>query len=1188
MGRSTSAAKTIRCRRFLLVLALAIPVDAGAASYTPPASNRISMSLNGTWRFLNADSPGSEAPGFDDAAWSRVAVPHTWNNFDGQDGPATPYFRGVGRYRRHFTLPAGYDSRRLFLEFEGSNLVTDVWVNGVYAGRHQGGFTTFRFDVTAMIDFAAGNDNVIAVRVDNSNSAGIAPLAGDFTFFGGIYRDVTLVATDPLSAEMLDYGSAGVYLTQTNVSAVSADVEIRTLVSNGYTSARAFALRTVIVDAAGNIVATRVTRSTLAANAGAPVVQNVTIANPHLWDGRTDPYLYAVYVEIHDGDESGPVRDLAPPQPLGLRGYYLDPDQGFFLNGRYLDLHGVNRHQDRLDKGWAIAASDHDQDMKLIEQIGATAVRLAHYPHAQYFYSLADRNGVIVWAELPVVNGVGGGGFAANAQQQLIEMIRQNYNHPAIVFWSIGNEVKLDYWRPDPVAILTSLNALAKHEDPYRITTLASCCVNDTTDPTIAITDTVAYNNYFGWYYGSYDDFGAWADATHRALPARAIAVSEYGAGASVSMHAENPALSHTEEYQAKLHEAHWLAMKTRRYLWGKFVWNMFDFASDGRTEGDANGRNDKGLVTYDRGIRKDAFYWYQANWTAAPMVYITSRRWTERTVSTTTVRVYSNTDSVELFVNGVSAGTRSATGSPTRIFTWTNVALAAGANRVQAVGSGGGVTVADAVQWNLNGTGADALPPTIATAAAATPAVVSGTSTTLSALGADDAGESRLTYTWTTTGAPPAPVTFSVNGTNAAKTTVAIFTRAGSYTFQVAMRDAGGRAITSSVDVRVAPTLTAIRVVPAAAAVMRGSTQQFAAVAADQFAMTLASPPAFTWSANGGGSVNSTGLFTAGQTIGAGFAITAAAAGQTGTAAVSIVATAGFSAAINFQPGGAASFPGYVVDGGLPFGDRGNGLSYGWSQDATAAARDRNSVQSPDQRYDTLIHMGTLTWEIAVPNGTYRVRAVVGDPSYFDVNSRLTVEGTLAVNGAPSSTNPWLEGTVLVTVSDGRLTVGNQAGSYNKICFVEIAAVSPVRVDVGSAVNFSDGAGRVWQADQYGSGGTASYKPDAIANTLDDDLYRTYRFGNFTYAIPVANGTYDVTIKCIETWWEAPGQRIFSVAAEGSTRLANIDLYAVAGKFTAVERTFSVAVADGVLNLSFTASADNAIVSAIAILPRP
>ena len=706
IGRATA----VRMLLVPLLLTLGVPLDGRAAPYTPPASNRSSIALSGSWRFLKADGIGSEVPGFDDSRWSTVTVPHTWNSIDGQDGLAVggdlsgqSYYRGVGSYRRHFSVPVSYTGRRLFLQFDGASLVCDVWVNGIHVGRHEGGFTAFRFDVTTVLNTAAGNDNVITVKVDNVNAGEIAPLSGDFTFFGGLYRDVSLIATDPLSAEMLDYGSPGVYLSQSSVSQASANLEIKTLVRNNYPTTTAIAIRSVIVDATGNIVQTLIARATVAANSGGVVVQNTTIANPHLWDGRTDPYLYSVYVEIRQGDETGPVRDVVPAQPLGFRSYSLDPNQGFQLNGHYLDLHGVNRHQDRLNKGWAISQSDQDEDMRLIEEIGATAVRLAHYPHAQYFHHLADRNGLIVWAELPIVNGVGNQAFSTNVRQQLIEMIRQSYNHPSIVFWSLANEVLIDAWRGDPSPLLTELNALAKQEDPYRITTLAHCCGSDT-DATTNVTDTVGYNKYYGWYQGTYQSFGNWADTTHSATPTRAFAVSEYGAGASIFLHALNPGLdswNHTEEYQALLHEAHWLAMKTRTYLWGKFVWNMFDFASDLRGEGDTHGRNDKGLVTYDRATRKDAFYWYKANWTTAPMVYITSRRWTQRTVPTTEVKVYSNADFVELIVNGVSLGTLPATNQD-RIFIWRNVVLSNGANSVQAIGRAGTATVTDSVNWNL------------------------------------------------------------------------------------------------------------------------------------------------------------------------------------------------------------------------------------------------------------------------------------------------------------------------------------------------------------------------------------------------------------------------------------------------------------------------------------------------------
>jgi beta-galactosidase len=1568
-----------------LLLTVGLTLDARAATYTPPASNRVSIPLSGRWRFLKADGAGAELLGFDDSFWSTVVVPHTWNSIDGQDGPdlggdpnGRGYYRGVGTYRRHFTVPVGYAGRRIFLQFDGANLVTDVWVNGVYVGRHEGGFTAFRFDVTTLVATASGNDNVVTVKVDNANAVGIAPLSGDFTFFGGLYRDVSLVATDPLSADMLDYGSSGVYLSQRNVSQASADVTIKTLLRNANATTTAAAIKSVIVDQAGTIVQTLLTRLTLTANSGNVVVQNATIVNPHLWDGRTDPYLYSVFVEIHEGDETGPVRDLVPPQPLGFRSYSLNPNQGFLLNGHYLDLHGVNRHQDRLNKGWAISPSDQDQDMRLIEEIGATAIRLAHYPHAQYFYSLADKNGMIVWAEIPFVNGVGGQTFSTNAKQQLTELIRQSYNHPAIVFWSIGNEVMAESGHGDPKPLLTELNALARQEDPTRITTVASCCVPET-DASTTITDTAGYNVYFGWYGGSYQDFASWADGLHRAIPARPFAVSEYGAGASIFLHAQNPSLSmtnHTEEYQALYHEAYWLAMKTRPFLWGKFVWNMFDFASDNRTEGDTNGRNDKGLVTYDRETRKDAFYWYKANWTTAPMVYVTSRRWTQRSASTTDVKVYSNADFVELLVNGVSLGTLAATSLPDRIFIWPGVGLTSGANTVQAIGRSGAVTVTDRVVWNLgvpkitisspvnddafvapgsipiratasdnsvtrveffsgaiklgedtnasdgwtlnwsnvpigsyvltarstdvagaatispevrvtvkdssnaipsvsvtspaNGStvpvgsnlilvasaldsdgtvdrvtffrgstkladdgyggngwsitlpnvtagqytfsaratdnlggtamslpvtitvgGTGSQPPTIAVPATATPGTVTGTTTLLSVRGADDAGEPGLTYTWTAIGTPPAPVRFSVNGTNVAKDTVVTFIRAGNYTFQVTVQDGGGRTATSSVPVIVVQTLSGIVVTPATATVPAGGVLQFFASAVDQFAAALSQQPAFAWAVSAGGSISSSGLFTAGSTPGSGFVVSASAGGRAGGATVSVVAGGGFIANINFQLASAPPFPGYLVDGGAVYGNRGNGFTYGWSQDLASMSRDRNNPLSPDQRYDTLVHMGTQTWEIAVPNGTYSVHAVVGDPSYTDVNSKLTIEDVLTIDGTTSTANPWLQGTVTVTVSDGRLTIGNLAGSYNKICFIEIASLtvapnvapavsistpvsgatftapatiaiiatatdadgtvakveffdgatklgedvngsdgwsvlwqnvqagshtltaraidnsaaatvsSPVAItvttpplpplnlppavgisspgngatftapvnisitatatdadgtiakveffdgatklgedtngsdgwslfwpnvpvgthtltaratdnvaatatsstvsitvnaplpsgvifiDVGSTVAFTDINGNVWLPDQFASGGTVSYKPNAIDNTVNDDLFRTYRYGNFSYGVPVTNGKYDVYLEFIETWWSAPGQRLFNVSAEGAPKLTNIDLFAMSGRFSALQLSFTVDVTDGVLNLSFQSLVDNAIVSAIAIVPR-
>lgn len=661
-----------------------------AQTYTPPASNRVDIDLNAGWRFHKGDLSGAQAPGFNDSAWDALSVPHTWNNFDGQDG-GNNYYRGIGWYRKHYTVPSSYANRRLYLQFDGSNLVTDVYVNGTLIGEHRGGYAAFRFEATSQLK--AGQDNVIAVRVNNARQADVAPLSADFTFFGGIYRSVHLLVTDNLHVRCMDYGASGVYLKQTDVSADSADLQVTAKIWNNNTTARNVTIHAVLTDADSSQIASLTDTRAIGSGQGSDVVLQTRVPTPHLWNGLSDPYLYTVYVEVREG---AAVTDLVA-QPLGFRAFAVDPDFGFFLNGQPLDLHGVNRHQDRIDKGWAIGRAEHEEDMSLIVELGATAVRLAHYQHDDYFYSLADRNGLVIWAELPLVNQVTAStAFDDNARQQLTELIRQNYNHPSICFWSLANELST---RPDPNPLLDQLAALARQEDPTRLSVLASCCVAEN-DPTTRHTDLIAYNRYYGWYYGDFNQFAGWADQTHRNNPARSIGVSEYGAGASIFFHSDSPRrMDHTEEYQNLFHEAHWKAMAGRPFLWCKFVWNMFDFASDGRNEGDTPGRNDKGLVTYDRQTRKDAFYWYKANWSSDPFVYITGRHFTSRTLSTTDVKIYSNTDWVAVSVNGVPLGGKT---SPDSIFTWPGVTLTPGDNVIEAVGFLGDQMFTDTVVWTL------------------------------------------------------------------------------------------------------------------------------------------------------------------------------------------------------------------------------------------------------------------------------------------------------------------------------------------------------------------------------------------------------------------------------------------------------------------------------------------------------
>ncbi|GAA3822280.1 glycoside hydrolase family 2 TIM barrel-domain containing protein [Streptomyces phyllanthi] len=676
---------------------------ASAATYTAP-NPRAWIHINNGWRFIRQDVAGAQAPGFDDSGWTPVNTPHTWNADDGADG-GNDYYRGVGWYRRHYTVPSDLAGKRLYLQFAGVNQVADVWVNGTYLGQHRGGYSRFRFGVTGVL--VPGADNVIAVKVTNARDTGIAPVSADYTFEGGIYRNVSLWATDNLHVRMEDYAGPGVYLRQSSVSAASATVSVTTKLWNDNSTARSVVVRTVIADSSGTVVAdVRSTAQTVAGAAGAEVGQTVSIDRPRLWNGIADPYLYNASVEIHDVTAGADRITDVVTERLGLRSFTVDPDTGFHLNGSHLHLHGVNLHHERAGKGWAINDAEHTQDFDLIQELGANAIRMAHYQHDQKDYSLADERGLIVWAEIPLVNSVtDSSAFTASTQNQLRELIRQNYNHPSIVFWGIGNELT-DYNGTTTNRLLASLAGIIESEDPDRLSTYAVRSEDPDNAQAGLHTRVTGFNKYYGWYYGSKDgELGAWADNLHANSPSRRIGISEYGAGANTTQHALNPPRPtpggswHPEEYQALFHEAYWKQLADRSYIWGTFVWAMFDFASDGRNEGGRPGINDKGLVTRDRQIRKDAFYWYKANWASTPTLYITSRRWTQRTDATTELKVYSNADRVTAALNGTSLG---AVSSGDRVFRWAGVTLRPGRNTVTVTATINGSTYTDTVDWTL------------------------------------------------------------------------------------------------------------------------------------------------------------------------------------------------------------------------------------------------------------------------------------------------------------------------------------------------------------------------------------------------------------------------------------------------------------------------------------------------------
>jgi beta-galactosidase len=690
-----------------VLASLAVIPPAGSASaattYTAP-DPRVWIHLNSGWRFIRSDVAGAQTPAFNDSGWTSVTTPHTWNAADGADG-GNNYYRGVGWYRRHYTVPSELAGKRLYLQFAGVNQVADVWVNGTYLGQHKGGYSRFRFDATAVL--VPGGDNVIAVKVTNARDTDIAPLSADYTFQGGIYRNVSLWAVDDLHVRMTDYAGPGVYLRQSDVSPASATVTVTTKLWNDSTTTRSVVVRTVIADKSGTVVAdTSSAARTVPAATGAEVEQTLQISDPHLWNGLADPYLHHAGVEIHDVTGGGDRITDVVTERLGLRSIAVDADTGFRLNGSHVHLHGVNLHQDRAGKGWAMSDADHTQDFDLIGEIGANAIRMAHYQHDQKDYNLADERGMVVWAEIPLVDLVtDSAAFTTSTQNQLRELIRQNYNHPSIAFWGIGNE-QIDYNGTATNKLLAALADIVEAEDPDRLSTYAVRGEDPDNAQAGLHTRTTGFNKYYGWYYGSKDgDLGAWADNVHATSPSRRIAMSEYGVGASTIQHELDPPKPapggswHPEEYQSLFHEAAWKQLAERPFIWGTFVWAMFDFPSDGRNEGGQPGINDKGLVTRDRQIRKDAFYWYKANWASTPTLYITSRRWTQRTDAATELKVYSNASQVTATLNGTSLGTLS---SGDRIFRWPGITLRPGQNTVTVTATINGSTYTDSVNWTL------------------------------------------------------------------------------------------------------------------------------------------------------------------------------------------------------------------------------------------------------------------------------------------------------------------------------------------------------------------------------------------------------------------------------------------------------------------------------------------------------
>lgn len=663
------------------------------------AQGREEIPFNNNWNFQGQSVSGLPID-------EIVSLPHSWNKFDAQEG--IPYYRGIEEYEKRFEASTAWQGKRVFIRFEGVNITAKVNLNGKEIGEHRGGYAAFSFEITDFLLF--DQENIIEVTVSNEANLEVIPLVGDFNNYGGIYRPVNLIVTCPVCITPLDYASPGIYLKQENVSKDRADVEVLTKMSNTSGRDMDIVYRTSIIDASGEVLESQKSRDLLP-NDDSKLVHQYTIQNPHLWNGKKDPYLYQVKVDIL---QNGLVID-SKTEPLGLRYFHIDADEGFFLNGDPIDLRGVSRHQDRKDKASAISDADHSEDMDLMLEMGINAIRLAHYQHAEIIYDICDVEGLVVWAELPFIGMPGGfmaatngyeptDAFQTNARQQLLELIRQNYNHPSILMWSIFNEVQ-NPEDTESIDFIKDLNTLVKAEDPDRLSVGASMLNPHDQQAFHSITDAIAFNRYFGWYYKEPKDMGIFLDKVHQAFPDFKIGISEYGAGGSIVQHADelkppNPMGSpHPEEWQSYYHEENLKIFDERPFVWGTYVWNMFDFGSHFRKEGDHFGINDKGLITYDRKTKKDAFFFYKANWSDEPVLHITSSRYIFRKEAETQVKVYSNLDNLSLEVNGNPHPAK----SPEKgIITWDGISLQNGNNGIIVSGTKNGKTYYDDCVWVL------------------------------------------------------------------------------------------------------------------------------------------------------------------------------------------------------------------------------------------------------------------------------------------------------------------------------------------------------------------------------------------------------------------------------------------------------------------------------------------------------
>jgi len=636
-----------------------------------------------------------------DRGWEKVIIPHTWNATDMQI-KTNDFYQGIGYYRKNILFQKNIKNKRIFLKFEGVSSCSEVYVNGKLAGTHKGAYGAFVVEIDQLVK--PGENNEIVVKADNQARPDVIPVNHTlFGVYGGMYRPVWLIMTEKVQIAVNDCASSGVYISEKYVSTKSADIKVKVKLDNGSWYTHPVQLVNTIYTQEGKKVCSQKRKINLTPQGMQAFEMQFHINHPILWQGRENPYLYKVVSRLYD--DSGNEIDKVI-QPLGIRKYEIVAGRGFYLNGKKYPMYGVTRHQDYWKKGSALTNADHDRDLSLIMDIGATTVRFAHYQQADYIYSRCDSLGLIVWAEIPFVNKVTGQ-EAENAESQLSELIRQNYNHPSIYVWGLHNEVYQPYEYTK--GLTTRLHELAKQEDPDRYTVSVNGHGN-MDHPVNLNADIQAMNRYFGWYEGKISDFSTWICNLEKEYPKKRFILSEYGAGGNITHQTEylGESLDHRqkfypETFQTKFHEYQWSIIAKHPYIIASYLWNMFEFATPKASKGGVECRNLKGLVTFDRKIKKDAYYWYKANWSKDPVVYLTQRRNTVRERKVTTVTVYSNIGMPKVYLNGILL--KGLKKGLTRVhYIFPDVVLRKGKNILKAEVTKDGKKYSDEVEWYYNG----------------------------------------------------------------------------------------------------------------------------------------------------------------------------------------------------------------------------------------------------------------------------------------------------------------------------------------------------------------------------------------------------------------------------------------------------------------------------------------------------